>query len=105
MFNNGQVFIHGVLIGTGAVWTTGTVIDEAVDLVNNRVWYRAGGGNWNGSGTANPATNTGGIDISTLNPGPYFAANSLGTTVGETYTVNFGATAYSFAAPSGFGNW
>jgi hypothetical protein len=44
----------------------GTYLCCAVDLVNKRMWFRANAGNWNGNATYNPATNVGGVDISTV---------------------------------------
>jgi hypothetical protein len=65
---------------------------------------RVDAGNWNNSGTANPAIGAGGISISSLNAGPYFAAISQHDTT-EVSTANFGATAYAETVPAGFGNW
>ena len=42
----------------------GNVVDVAVDRVNNLIWARVDGGDWNGDNTQNPTTATGGIDIS-----------------------------------------
>jgi hypothetical protein len=44
----------------------GSVVDVAVDRVNNLMWFRANGGYWNGDNTQNPETATGGIDISAI---------------------------------------
>lgn len=38
----------------------------AVNQVSMLLWARVNGGNWNNSGTDNPATNTGGINISSM---------------------------------------
>lgn len=43
---------------TAASFTVGDVLGVAVDLVNMAIWFRDNGGNWNNSGSANPATNT-----------------------------------------------
>jgi hypothetical protein len=61
---------------------------------------RVDAGNWNNSRT----TGAGGISISSLNAGPYFAAISQHNTT-EVITANFGATAYAQSVPAGFGNW
>jgi hypothetical protein len=53
----------GSLIET---WTAGSVVDVAVDLGGAVIWFRVSGGNWNNSGTANPATGTGGVSLSTM---------------------------------------
>jgi hypothetical protein len=44
----------------------GSVIDVAVDRVNNLIWFRVDGGDWNGDNNQNPETATGGIDISAI---------------------------------------
>jgi hypothetical protein len=94
-----------VTVGTGVTFTTGDVIDIALDAGGQLIWIRDNGGNWNGSGTANPATCIGGVSISAIT-GPYYAAIGIkGGNVGAQVTANFGATAYSFTAPAGFGNW
>jgi hypothetical protein len=77
----------------------------AIDLVNSKGWFRINGGNWDGSGTDNPATNTGGINIATLFPTnaayALFCANNNAAGV----TANFGTSAFSFTVPSGFSAW
>jgi hypothetical protein len=86
-------------------WGLGSVIDIAVDRVNNRIWCRANGGNWNNSASANPSTNVGGVDISAL-VGPVYPAFTLngiaGTGGAGQLTANFGATALPYSVPSGF---
>lgn len=87
----------------GIVWGTGAVIGMAIDLDNQRLWFTTNGVDWVGtSGTPNPATNTGGFDISVLlghNCRVYPAVNLIGA---GTYTANFGATSFTHAPPSGF---
>jgi len=84
----------------------GDVYCYAIDLVNMRGWIRKNGGNWNNSGTANPATNTGGQDISWLGTGvnvfPLVASNANANPI---VTANFGATAFAQTIPSGFAAW
>lgn len=80
----------------------GGVHGVAVDLDNKRIWFRNNAGLWNGSGAANPATNTGGLDISSL-----FTANAAypafsGHSVSSTATTNFGASSFTGAVPAGF---
>lgn len=41
-----------------------SVVDVAVDRVNNLMWCRVNGGYWNGDSLANPETQAGGVDIS-----------------------------------------
>jgi hypothetical protein len=77
-------------------WATGDTVTFAWDNGNNRAWIRVNGGNWNSSGTANPATNTGGIDISGLIVGARFFTWSTDK-AGDTATL-----APTASVPSGF---
>lgn len=89
----------------GAV--AGDIVGVAVDFGNSNIWFRKINGgtpqNWNNSGSADPATNTGGFSISTLNAGPYFPMASADTAA-DSMTANF-AGSFIAAAPSGFGIW
>ena len=103
----GNIYFNGSFtsISTGGSTGIGTVWCMAIDLANSKGWFRINGGNWNGSGTDNPATNTGGINIATLFPTnaayAFFCANANAAGV----TANFGGTAFSFTVPSGFTAW
>jgi hypothetical protein len=101
---NGNVETNGTVLATASTYSNGDTVSIAVDLGAMLLWVRADAGNWNNSGTANPATGTGGISLASLNAGPYFPAINLHDT-GETNTANFGATAYAETVPAGFGNW
>jgi hypothetical protein len=85
---------------TGGV---GRTLMIAIDEPNRKYWVKSdGGANWNGSGTANPATGVGGIDISSLTGALYPAgATSGGVTTGDQLTFNF-AGPFINSAPSGF---
>lgn len=68
------------------------------------VWFRIQNGNWNASGTANPATGTGGIDISALGtPGttPLFLSTTTYVSGGGT-TLRSAASEWAFVPPDGF---
>jgi hypothetical protein len=92
-------------VSIGAV-STSSVVCFAIDLVNSRAWARVNGGNWNGSGTANPATNTGGINIAALFPtNVAFAVMTSNNNVNPMATVNFGASGFAQTPPSGFAAW
>jgi hypothetical protein len=93
----------------GAQWAStnlaqGDVICMAADFDNGKIYFRLNGGNWNNSGSANPATNTGGFALSVLAAGPYFATVNMELAT-QVVTLDFGASAFAFAAPSGFGSW
>jgi hypothetical protein len=83
-------------------------ICHAIDLTAKLYWAKIDGGLWNNSGTADPATGVGGIDISSVFSGqaaaPFMSSSSAGT-AGTSFTANFGGTSYAYTAPSGFGNW
>jgi SPRY domain len=103
-FGFGEMFFGGAQVGTTtAAFVQGDVFTLAVDLTNQLIWIGKNGTNWNGSGTANPATGVGGISISAL-PGPVFAAGNVYTN-GNSVTFNFGATSFAFTEPSGFVSW
>ena len=101
-FLNGTVFQNGGGIGSIQTFAQGDVLCVALDLDNNKVWFRTNGGNWNNSGTADPATNTGGITFTSV--GTAFAMMTQQVT-GDIGTSNFGGSAYAQTPPSGFGNW
>ncbi len=71
---DGTVKINSSTVSTLLSFTTGDIVDMAVDFDNSTIWFRKNNGAWNNSGTANPGGNVGGISLSTLNAGPYFAA-------------------------------
>lgn len=81
----------------------GTVLSFAVDFTNNQIWTRTNGGNWNGSGTADPATNTGGQSISSLTT-PLFPYAWLQFNP-DTVDINGGDSTFSYTAPTGFNPW
>jgi hypothetical protein len=89
-------------------FTAGDIICYAIDLDNAKAWVRKNNANWNNSGTANPATNTGGLNLRTATVpsyAPSIAFGNTGSLSGDNATGNFGQTAYAFTPPSGFVNW
>jgi hypothetical protein len=107
---NNNVKVDNANTGSIQSWTAGDVLAMAVDLDAQLIWFRSNNStNWNNSGTANPATGTGGVDYTvggtvTLGAGPYFPMATLEIT-GDTYVLNTGGSAYNMTPPSGFGNW
>jgi len=95
----------GINLGGTTAPSDPVTIGIAVDLDNDQIWFRyCPSGNWNNSGTANPATNTGGVNISALNTttvSPAIGFNGSASS-GEIFTGNFGASTFSSAVPSGF---
>jgi hypothetical protein len=104
MYNNGDIYIDngGTVYHLGAR-SAGDVIGVAVDVTAQLVWFRvAPSGNWNSSGTANPATGTGGFSINTVNlSAALFPLVAPGAS-GDGATANFGASSFTGSVPSGF---
>ncbi len=62
--SGGEYWFNGTIQASGLpTWTSGDTIDVAVSVINNKIWIRVNGGNWNNSPTDNPATGTGGQGI------------------------------------------
>jgi hypothetical protein len=107
VYFNSQIRVNGANVGSITDgFSVNSVISIALDLDNAKIWFRVDGSDWNNDVIANqnPATNTGGADISAVDL-PVHAAISIESNT--TYmTANFGATAYAYAPPSiDFGNW
>jgi hypothetical protein len=103
-FVSGSIWANGSNTGIniGAWSTNGTYVGVAVDLDNRQIWFRVGAaGNWNNSGTANPATNVGGVAIpaGTMMPIATFGG---GGGVGSIFNTNFGGAAFVGVVPTGF---
>jgi hypothetical protein len=103
--NNGGIFANSAntgFVGIGA-FANGNVIGIAIDLDNRKAFFRKGAaGVWNGMGTHNPATNTGGATIPAGTIVPFCCFGGSGATTGNTWTANFGASVFVGAVPSGF---
>lgn len=104
---------------SGAIWSNnansgrslatlanGDLICAAIDLDNNKCWFRKGAaGQWNGQviGSQNPETNTGGVSISSFSATTLAPVIGMGAgTTGSTFTANYGASAFVGVVPSGF---
>jgi hypothetical protein len=101
--STGDITVSGTASGfsLGAPVAPGSVVGIAVDFTAKLLWFRiAPSGNWNGSGTANPATGTGGADITSISTGPLYPHMMAGTS--DKVTANFGDSASIGAVPSGF---
>lgn len=87
---------------TMPAYTVGSILGFAVDLTNNKIWYRLNGGNWNNDVIANqnPATNTGGVSLSAITF-PMFVYFMSYNGITATATVNTGGP-FAAAAPAGF---
>lgn len=100
---SGAVQINGVTLSTIATWAAGNRIDCALDPFNFLIWFRVAGGNWNNSGTANPATGVGGIDYSSAftQLGTLWAA-VYASLSGTVWTAAFSSASFAGTPPSGF---
>lgn len=101
--STGGININAAASGSslGAAVAQGSVVGVAVDFGAKLIWFRiAPAGNWNGSGTANPATGAGGVDISAISTGPLYAFMSGAAS--DVITANFGSSAFTGTVPSTF---
>jgi len=105
--DNGVIGRNGsaVVTGLGTWKVSGDVCRCAVDLNARRVWFSRVGSNWNNSGSADPATNTGGVDISALPSTLYPGCSVYDVATPDKLTVNFGQLLFAGAIPSGFSAW
>jgi hypothetical protein len=102
---SGTIWYNGSSTGITLGVANGSVLCFAVDLVNSRLWVRLGNGLWNNSGAADPTTNVGGVNISTLfSAANAYAVASFNTLVSPV-NANFGVRPFAFAVPAGFDRW
>jgi hypothetical protein len=110
---NGVVTKNNATVTTIQTATTGDTVCMATDFDNKKIWWRKGSGNWNNDVIANqnPATNTGGVDITTIVSaavmlGPTWAGlTQNASSSGAVCTARFGQLGFSQAIPSGFSPW
>jgi hypothetical protein len=103
---DGRVWINNAVVATIQGWHQTDLLSFAADLESKRIWFRTNAGNWNNSPANDPATNTGGIDISTLVGGPYYPFGQGGNSgLEDSLHANFGRSAYVNSVPSGFSHW
>lgn len=96
--------------GSQAILTgnpAGHVLSVAIDFVNDKYYWRIDNGNWNNSGTANPATGTGGASITAATgdmTGPWFPAAAL-VSNGDSATIRTKSSDFTQSVPAGFQAW
>lgn len=100
-FNDQQSWINGAGSPAWSLFSQNNIGCVAVDFDAKKIWFRRGSEAWDQSSTDNPATGAGGRSFSVIS-GPYFPAVQVAA---GTVTVNFGASAFAYAAPSGFKAW
>jgi len=102
ILNQNAVFRNSSSLGAATGdWSNGENVSFALDLTNKKLHIRLQGGSWNGNAGDNPATNTGGFDISMFTVQAYMPGITLATT-GDVMTGKFSASSWAYAAPSGF---
>jgi hypothetical protein len=100
---SGAVQVNGVTLATITAWAQGSRIDVAVDPADHLIWFRVGGGNWNNSGTADPATLAGGIDYgSAITQLGTLAAAIYASLTGNVWTGAFSAASFAGTPPAGY---
>lgn len=96
------IYINGSLVGNISV---GPNYDDSVCMAINfdrkLFWAKVNNGIWNNDAGADPSTNTGGISIATLRPGPYYPANysSSGSSVN---IASFKNSTHAWTVPAGY---
>ena len=106
--NDGVVYNGGNNVGSYTSFSTGTIICVAVDLDNNKLYYRRNDNAWENSGDpTSGSTGTGAISItaaSSTDTGFYFPALSDGSNSGTaTFSTNFGNGYFGTTAVSSAG--
>ena len=101
VFPDGSVYVNGSAAGNiGTTLANGDKVRCAVDFDNGKGWFAKNGGNWNNSGTADPATNTGGITLLNRGLAPCIAFGNTASAANS--TINLGASAFTYSVPTGF---
>ena len=94
---DGNFYFNGSIVASALpTWTTGDLIDVAIDLSNNKIWIRVNGGNWNNDISQNPATGNGSLGIT--GPTSFYPVLSPGNNNGQMTIQNSSAS----GVPSGF---
>ena len=86
---------------TSITYTTNSIVSVALDITNNKCHFRVNGGTWLASG--DPANNTGGYDISSLNTGDGMTFASSVFNNNCQWSVNFGNGYFGTTAVSSAG--
>lgn len=82
----------------------GTVVCCALDIDNQRAWFRVGAtGNWNGNSGNDPTVPSTGVSLAALGvSGISFLPHIALINSGSALTANFGDSAFSGTVPTGF---
>lgn len=102
---NGTVVRNNVTLTTIAAYVSGDNIGIAVDQINQKVWFRVNGGNWNNDVIANqdPANNLGGISYASMAFGALTSTCGFTVTSGSgVCTAKWASASWTYTAPTGF---
>lgn len=81
-------------------------LSVAVNLDADLIWFRTAAGNWNNNALNDPATNTGGIDLSwAFAGGGQHLLWPTGSGTNSTYDLFLKAADFTQAVPSGYAAW
>jgi hypothetical protein len=97
---NGSLYVDGAILTTLSSYTDNDVISVAVDADAKKVWF-AKNGTWQGSGTQNPATGSGGFSYSWTTPVVFALGDGQGGN-NASMSMNTGQRPFAYTAPSGF---
>lgn len=96
------IYHNAALLGSMTyTLNVGDIVGLAWDAGAKLIWYRVNNGLWNNFGPSDPATGTSGFNPSGMTGAMVPAVCSY--VIGDKVTANFGATAFAFTPPSGFG--
>jgi hypothetical protein len=99
----GQIWANFTIPANIGSRSNGDVVGFAIDLTNRKFWcHVAPAGPWNGSGTADPVGNVGGITIPAGPMVPFCTFGGVSTGPGNIVSTNFGSGAFLGLVPVGF---
>lgn len=103
---NNLLLYNSTTLATISTIADGDIIQHAVDIDAALYWTRKSTGNWNGNGSANPATGIGGVSISAMKAAssPQLMLYPAGyiRSFGSQMTSKFALAQMSGPVPSGF---
>lgn len=102
--DTGKLWQNGAALTTltGLSGAAGQLYGVTFDMTHSTWYVRKGtAGNWNGSGTANPVTNTGGQSFSSVTVGSGIFVGMSPTTTTDKITMAFAAASWAGTPPAG----
>ena len=103
LYNNGAVVLNDTSVGTVNGFNEGDTVDIAVDHGDHLIWFRTNTGNWNNNSSANPATGTNGINITSVTGTLYPAVGLAGSDDGSnTYSSMTSNVTTTNTVPAGY---